>query len=81
MKKMITIASCLLFVLTISVLQAQEQNYVANVSKTGTSAANFLRIGIGARALAMGGAFVAVADDPTAAYWNVAGLAAEVRGG
>lgn len=29
----------------------------------------------GARALGMGGAFVAVADDPTAVHWNPAGLA------
>src|ERR1043166_3920758 len=28
----------------------------------------------GSRALGMGGAFVAVADDPTAGYWNPAGL-------
>lgn len=34
----------------------------------------FLRIGIGARALAMGGGFSAVSDDPTAAYWNPAGI-------
>ena len=31
--------------------------------------------GIGPRAMGMGGAFVAVADDASAAYWNVAGLA------
>ena len=35
----------------------------------------FLRIGVGARALGMGGAFVAIADGPTASYWNPAGLA------
>lgn len=34
-----------------------------------------LRAGAGARALGMGGAFVGVADDATAAYWNPAGLA------
>lgn len=38
-------------------------------------AGEFLRIGVGPRALGMGGAFVAVADDVTAAYWNPAGLA------
>ncbi len=30
---------------------------------------------VGSRALGMGGAFVAVADDPTAVFWNPAGLA------
>jgi hypothetical protein len=33
-----------------------------------------LAIGVGARALGMGGAFVSVADDSTAVYWNPAGL-------
>ena len=31
-------------------------------------------IGIGTRAIGMGGAFVAVADDPSAIWWNPAGL-------
>jgi hypothetical protein len=34
-----------------------------------------LRMGVGARALAMGGAHVAEAHDATAGYWNPAGLA------
>ncbi|MBD3287490.1 hypothetical protein GF337_01690 [candidate division KSB1 bacterium] len=33
------------------------------------------QFGIGARAMSMGGAFTAVADDYTASYWNPAGLA------
>lgn len=41
----------------------------------GTTAANFLKIGVGARATAMGGAFTALADDSTSLYWNPAGLA------
>ena len=40
----------------------------------GAHAAEFLSHGVGARALGMGGAFVAVADDATATYWNPAGL-------
>jgi outer membrane protein OmpA-like peptidoglycan-associated protein len=36
--------------------------------------APYLRMGVGARALGMGGAFVAVANDLTAGYWNPAGL-------
>lgn len=34
-----------------------------------------MSIGVGPRALGMGGAFVAVANDVTAGYWNPAGLA------
>lgn len=37
-------------------------------------AAEFLTVGVGARALAMGGAFVAISDDASATYWNPAGL-------
>ena len=40
----------------------------------GTTGANFLKIGVGARAAAMGDAFTAVADDSTSLYWNPAGL-------
>lgn len=40
----------------------------------GQSGAQFLRIGVGARACAMGEAYAGVADDPTAIYWNPAGL-------
>lgn len=49
------------------------------VSKRGTTAAPFLSVPQGARALAMGGAFVAVADDPSAMYWNPAGVS-DLRG-
>ena len=34
-----------------------------------------IRIGVGARALGMGSAYVAVSDDATSLYWNNAGLA------
>jgi hypothetical protein len=37
-------------------------------------AGEFLSAGVGSRALGMGGAFVAVANDVTAGYWNPAGL-------
>ncbi len=40
----------------------------------GTTGAQFLKIGQGARAVAMGGAFSAIADNADAIYWNPAGL-------
>jgi len=40
----------------------------------GSTSANFLKIGIGAKAGGMGGAFVGLADDPSALFWNPAGL-------
>ena len=39
-------------------------------------AGEFMALGGGARAMGLGGAFIAVADDATASYWNPAGLAA-----
>jgi Uncharacterised protein family (UPF0164) len=46
-----------------------------DVSKTGTTAASFLEISVGAPAIGVGGAFVSLANDPTALYWNPAGIA------
>lgn len=40
----------------------------------GVDLAAFLKKGVGAKAIAMGGAFTSVADDPSAIYWNPAGL-------
>ncbi|MBN2091771.1 PorV/PorQ family protein [candidate division KSB1 bacterium] len=54
---------------------AQQPPYGEGVSNVGTTAASFLEIGIGSRAVAMGGAFTAIADDATSLYWNPAGLA------
>ena len=56
----------LLFVLVLSsVLTAQ--------TKVGSTAAPFLNIGVGPRAIGMGGAFIATANDVTSLYWNPAG--------
>ena len=56
----------LLFILTIFVSNAQ--------SEDGVLAGAFLRMGIGARALGMGGAFTAIADGSEASYYNPAGI-------
>ena len=42
--------------------------------RAGISTAQFLKIGVGGRAAALGEAFVAIADDASALYWNPAGL-------
>jgi Type IX secretion system protein PorV len=42
--------------------------------RAGISTAEFLKIGVGGRSTAMGEAFVAVANDASALYWNPAGL-------
>jgi len=43
--------------------------------KVGTLGGQSLKIGVGARAAGMGEAYVAIADDATAVYWNPAGIA------
>ncbi|UCD16870.1 MAG: PorV/PorQ family protein [Candidatus Zixiibacteriota bacterium] len=43
---------------------------VAIASDNGRAAAEFLNIGVGARAAGLGGAYTAVTDDVAAAYWN-----------
>ncbi|MFZ2960773.1 MAG: PorV/PorQ family protein [Candidatus Ozemobacteraceae bacterium] len=44
-------------------------------AESAGQAGAFLKMGVGARALGMGSAFTAIADDSTAAFWNPAGLA------
>lgn len=51
------------------------QAFTRNVSKSGTTAATFLEIPVGAPAVSMGGAFVSRANDATALCWNTAGIA------
>jgi len=40
----------------------------------GTATAQFLKLGAGARAAGLGNAYVALADDANAVYWNPAGM-------
>ncbi|MDZ7623897.1 MAG: PorV/PorQ family protein [Ignavibacteriaceae bacterium] len=42
--------------------------------RAGISTAQFLKIGVGGRAAALGEAFIAISDDASALYWNPAGL-------
>jgi len=43
--------------------------------RAGISTAQFLKIGVGGRAAALGESFIAISDDASALYWNPAGLA------
>lgn len=62
-----------LLVLALSVVLAAGAVCSAAADPVGTAA--MLDIGMGARALGMGGAHIAVADDAAAVYYNPAGLA------
>ncbi|MCJ7813427.1 hypothetical protein MUP95_08970, partial [bacterium] len=62
-----------LFIIAISLILVL--NAVSHVFAVSQAAVLFLMISPGARAAGMGEAFVALADDATAAYWNPAGLA------
>lgn len=48
---------------------------IASADVVGGRAGAFLRTPVGVRAVGLGGAYVAVADDATSLYWNAAGLA------
>jgi hypothetical protein len=70
------VAAALCFALAAPQVRAQSS---LGGQRAGTSSATFLRIGVGARAVGMGETFVAVANDPSAIYWNTAGLASLQR--
>jgi hypothetical protein len=65
----------LLVILTFVPSLSMSQPLGRDVSKVGTTAASFLGIPVGARAIGMGGAFVGTSDDVTSLYWNPAGIA------
>lgn len=55
-----------LFIITLSIFEFSQAAYIAS--------RDFLSVGQGARANGMGEAYVAVADDSSAIFWNPAGL-------
>jgi hypothetical protein len=61
-------------ILILIILALQTAGYAGDFSKVGTAAAQFLKIGVGARANALGGSFTAIANDVSTIYWNPAGI-------
>ena len=64
------------WVLAILLLVAPAGAFAKDINaNAGTSAFPFLKINVGARAVAMGGAFTGLADDASSLYYNPAGIA------
>lgn len=74
-KLLIIILTLIVNVKEYAQIQTDNIAFQKDVNKRGAAAGAMLGIGIGARAEAMGGTFVSIADDPTALYWNPAGIA------
>ena len=71
MKKILIISFFILFAFSNSFAQLFP---TLGGQRAGISTAQFLKIGVGGRASALGDAFVAIANDASALYWNPAGL-------
>jgi hypothetical protein len=61
------------FVTSASMLKGQLMPTLG-AQRAGTASVQFLKIGVGARAGAMGESFVSIANDASALYWNPAGI-------
>ena len=67
-------AGILIFGMVALCCLAENPSALAQVGETIEIPSSFNPVGSGARALGMGGAFIAVADDATSASWNPGGL-------
>lgn len=63
-----------LFLVICLIINFSNAQLFRSTSKVGTTVAQFLKIGAGARAIAMGGAYTAVSNDIYSSYWNPAGI-------
>jgi hypothetical protein len=61
-------------ILTLGILLLLVPQLTWGQAKVGTAGAQFLELGVSARAIGMGDAFLAISDDASAVYYNPAGL-------
>lgn len=67
-----TLRAVLVLSAAVALTAGSARQAAAAAGETGFAS---LKLGVGARAMGMASAYVALADDPTATYWNPAGLA------
>jgi hypothetical protein len=58
----------------LAIIMFSQLAIAAGITKVGTSAATFLRIPVGARAVGMGSSYVSMIDDPSCLFWNPSAL-------
>ena len=69
-----TITLFLSLIILFSFLNSMSYAGLFSKDEAGTTGAQFLKIGCGVRAIGMGEAYSAIADEISAFYWNPAGL-------
>jgi len=76
-KKIIEYIIILVLILIQNILaqdKSKSNTFQTEVDGVGTNALTFLEIGVGARAMGMGGAYASVSNDASSIYWNPAGI-------
>ncbi len=71
----ISITACVLFSGNVYAVNDAIGSSAGEFSKVGGAGGQFLKIGVGARATSMAGAYGSIVDDLSAVHWNPAGLA------
>jgi len=75
MRNIFTFIIISLFMLTENSWCQQQDYPPEDITRVGTTAAAFLKIPVGARSIALSGAYTGLADDATSLYWNPGGIA------
>jgi hypothetical protein len=81
MRKIIISLYLFLIIAVFSMANNCYSQETSSINRVGTTAAQFLKIGAGARPIGMGGAYTALSKDILAVYWNPAGLSRIIGNG